>query len=137
MNPVVKKLIPVGVLVLASSAAMAGLVVVTPVTVTLNPDGSGSANGSMSAARFSKDVVQHIGCGVRRIEDGVGGVGVFGFCQAANAANVQGFCETDNPALIASIGDQDDYSFVTFSWDSNGVCRSIGNSTRSFYIPDK
>ena len=130
-----KRMIPVGVLMLASSAAIAGLVSVLPVTVSLNPDGSGSANGNSTSARFSKNNVEYIGCGVRRFEDGVGGVFVSGFCQAADAANVQGFCSTENPALIASIGDQDDYSFVTFSWNSDGMCRSIGNSTQSFYIP--
>lgn len=124
----------IGALALASSAALAGLVTITPVSVTLNPDASGSALGSMSAARFSKNDVEYIGCGVRRIESG-GGTVVFGFCQASTPAGVVGFCNTENPALIASIGDQDDFSFITFSWDATGVCRSIGNSTQSFYIP--
>jgi hypothetical protein len=132
-----KQLIAIGALVLSSSAALAGLVTITPVTVNVNPDASGSAQGSMSAARFSKNEVEYIGCGVRRFEDSVGGVFVFGFCQASNAAGVLGFCETDNSSLIASIGDQDDYSFISFSWNSAGVCGSIGNSTQSFYIPEK
>jgi hypothetical protein len=132
-----KQLIALGALVLTSSAALAGLVTITPVTVTVNPDTSGSASGSMSAARFSKNEVEYIGCGVRRFDDGVGGVLVFGFCQASSAAGVLGFCDTEAPDLVASIGDQDDYSFITFSWDAAGVCRSIGNSTQSFYIPAK
>lgn len=69
-----KRLIAIGALVLGSSAAMAGLLNEFPVAVTLNPDGSGSAAGSMSTARFSKNNVEYIGCGVRRVEDGVGGV---------------------------------------------------------------
>jgi hypothetical protein len=132
-----KRLIAIGALVLGSSAAMAGLVNEFPVAVTLNPDGSGSAAGSMSTARFSKNNVEYIGCGVRRVEDGVGGVFLFGFCQASTADAVLGFCDTENPALIASIGDQDDFSFITFSWNAAGQCRSIGNSTQSFYIPGK
>jgi hypothetical protein len=130
-----KQLIPVGMLALGSSVAMAGLVNTAPVTVTLNPDGSGSASGSMTTARFSKNEVEYIGCGVRRFDNGAGGVLVFGFCQAADAANVQGFCETEKPGLIASIGDQDDYSFISFSWNADGDCTGIGNSTQSFYIP--
>ena len=122
---------------LASSAALAGLVTDQPVTVTLNGDGSGNAAGSMTTARFSKNNVEFIGCGVRRIDDGAGGVILFAFCQAADAANVQGFCSTDKPNLIASIGDQDDFSFITVSWNAAGECRSIGNSTQSFYIPPK
>jgi len=130
------RLIAMGALVLTSSAALAGLVTITPVSVTVNPDTSGSALGSMSAARFSKNDVEYIGCGVRRIDTGAGVV-VFGFCQASTAAGVLGFCSSESPDLIASIGDQDDYSFITFSWDSAGICRGIGNSTQSFYIPSK
>lgn len=131
-----KHLIAMGALVLTSSAALAGLVTITPVSVTLNPDASGSALGSLSAARFSKNEVEYIGCGVRRFVTGTTVV-VFGFCQASTAAGVLGFCNSEDPALIASIGDQDDFSFITFSWDSAGICRSIGNSTQSFYIPSK
>lgn len=137
MQMKLKQWIAVGVLALGSSATLAGLVSDVPVTVTLNADGSGNANGSMVTARFSKNDVEFIGCGVRRIDDGAGGVVLFAFCQAADAANVQGFCSTENPNLIASIGDQDDFSFITFSWNAAGECRSIGNSTQSFYIPRK
>jgi hypothetical protein len=132
-----KQLVPIGVLILSSSAAMAGLVQLTPVTVTLNPDGSGSANGSMASARFSKNAIEFLGCGVRRIENSAGVVLAFGFCQAMTADNVNGFCETENLELIESIGDIDDFSFITFAWNADGVCRSIGASTQSFYIPDK
>jgi hypothetical protein len=130
-----RQLLAIGALVLGSSVAMAGLVNEFPVAVTLNPDGSGTAAGNMATARFSKDIVQYIGCGIRRFDDGVGGVLVFGFCQASTATGVVGFCESENPALLASVGDQDDYSFITFSWNADGECLSIGNSTQSFYIP--
>lgn len=132
-----KPLIAVAMLGLGSSAALAGLVQDQPVTVTLNADGSGSAAGNMATARFSKNDVEFIGCGVRRIDDGAGGLTAFAFCQAADAANVQGFCTTENPGLIQSIGDIDDFSFITFSWNAAGECRSIGTSTQSFYIPAK
>jgi hypothetical protein len=125
------------VLTLGSAAALAGLVQEPPVTVTLNPDASGNAAGSMASARFSKDDVEFIGCGVRRIDNGAGGLILFGFCQAADAANVQGFCTTENPGLLQSIGDIDDFSFITFSWNAAGECRSIGSSTQSFYIHSK
>ena len=131
-----KQLAPIAVLALASSVAIAGLVNEFPVTVTLNPDGSGAAAGSMTTARFSKNKVEFIGCGLRRFDDGVGGVFVFGFCQAATAEDVQGFCDTENPDLIQSIADQDDYSFITFSWNAAGQCDGIGNSTQSFYVPN-
>ena len=129
-----KQLISIGVLVLGSSAALAGLVKSCAGGGHAEPDGSGSATGSMTTARFSKNKVEYIGCGVRRFDDGVGGIFVFGFCQASTADEVLGFCQTENPTLIASIGDQDDFSFITFSWDAAGECRGIGNSTQSFYI---
>lgn len=132
-----KQLFAAAVLALGSSAALAGLVMDQPVTVTVNADGSGSAAGNMVTARFSKNDVEFIGCGVRRTDDGAGGLNVFAFCQAADAANVQGFCTTTNPGLLQSIGDIDDFSFITFSWTAAGECRSIGSSTQSFYIPKK
>lgn len=131
-----KYVIAIAAVVLTSSAAWAGLEQPAPVVVTLNADGSGSANGAQSTARFSKNKVEYIGCGLRRFDDGLGGTFIFGFCQASTAGEVLGFCETENPLLISSIGDQDDYSFITFSWGADGVCRSLGNSTQSFYIPD-
>ena len=103
--------------------------------MTLNPDGSGSAAGSMTTARFSKNKVEYIGCGLRRFDDGVGGVVVFRFCQASTEDEVLGLCESEHAALLASIGDQDDFSFITFSWNAAGICQTIGNSTQSFYIP--
>jgi hypothetical protein len=130
-----RQLISAAVLVLGASPAWAGLQTDAPVMVMLNADGSGSANGSMTTARFSKNKVEYIGCGVRRFDDGLGGVFIFAFCQASTADEVLGFCESENPALIASVSDQDDYSFITFSWGADGICRSIGNSTQSFYIP--
>lgn len=47
-----KQVISVGALILGSSAAMAGLVQSVPVSVTLNADGSGLANGNMATARL-------------------------------------------------------------------------------------
>lgn len=132
-----KQLISIAaLLLLGTSAALAGLEQPAQVVVLLNADGSGSANGAQSSARFSKNKVEYIGCGVRRFDDGLGNTFVFGFCQASTADEVLGFCETESPLLIQSIGDQDDYSFITFSWNADGVCRRIGNSTQSFYIPN-
>jgi hypothetical protein len=131
-----KHWIAIAAVALTSSAAWAGLEQPQPVVVTLNADGSGSAIGAQSTARFSKNKVEYIGCGVRRFDDGLGGSFVFGFCQASTADAVLGFCETENPLLIESIGDTDDYSFITFSWGADGVCRGIGNSTQSFYLPN-
>jgi hypothetical protein len=89
----------------------------------------------MATARFSKNKVELIGCGVRRLPDGVGGVFLFVFCQATTADEVAGFCSTDDPILAEGVSALSDNSFITFSWDADGTCRSIGSSTQSFYIP--
>jgi hypothetical protein len=48
---------------------------------------------------------------------------------------VAGFCSTDDPILAEGVSALSDNSFITFSWNADGSCRSIGSSTQSFYIP--
>jgi hypothetical protein len=129
------RIVLVGALTLSSAVAMAGLVQPVPVTVTLNADGSGAANGAMTTARFSTDTVQYIGCGVRKFDDGAGGVTTYGFCQASDDKGNLGFCSTENVALLEALQSISAYSFITFAWRADGTCRTIGNSTQSFYIP--
>jgi len=131
----VKQLLFTASLVLASGIATAGLVQSVPVTVTLNPDGSGSANGHMVTARFSVNDVEYIGCGTGRIDDGAGGATAYGFCQASTGDKVVGFCSTDNKEVLEAIQSISSYSYIRFSWDAEGICRTIHNSTQSFYIP--
>lgn len=123
-------------LLLFSSMTLAGLVQPFSVLVTLNPDGSGSADGDMVSARFSDNDVEFIGCGIRAFDDGAGGVFHFGFCQAADSSDVRGFCNTDRADLLDAIKSTADYSFITFSWNAAGECTRIGFSTQSFYIPE-
>jgi hypothetical protein len=129
--------ISVAVLLLGSSPAMAGLVQPAPVSVTLFSIGGGRASGDMATARFSKDSVAFIGCGVRRIYSIDGSFGVFGFCEARTSSGVTGTCFSQDPALIESLASISDYSFIVFSWNASGACTSIGNSTQSVYLPDK
>jgi hypothetical protein len=132
-----KQVISVAGLILGWSAAMAGLVQPAPVEVTLFGNGAGRAAGDMVSARFSKDSVAFIGCGVRRIYSIDGSFGVFGFCEARTSSGVTGTCFSQDPALIESLASISDYSFIIFSWNASGACTSIGNSTQSVYIPDK
>jgi hypothetical protein len=130
-----KQVLTVGVLAVSSTIAMAGRVQQAPVTVTVNADGSGSAAGSMATARASASDVEFIGCGVRATDNGEGGVKVWAFCQATDAAGVEAYCVTDNRELLDIIQNVADYSFVTFTWNAEVRCRFIGISTQSFYIP--
>jgi hypothetical protein len=129
------KLLTIGLLALSSSIALAGRVQSVPVTVTVNADGSGQANGNMATARSSANDVEYIGCGVRKYVDGTGGISSNGFCQAGDAAGVTASCFTDQAELLDVIENVADYSFVAFNWNSEGQCRKIGISTQSFYIP--
>ena len=126
-----------GILALGSSAVMAGLVQPAPVEVTLFSSGGGRAFGDMATARFSKDEIAFIGCGVRRIYTVDGSFGVFGFCQARTSLGVNGTCFSEDPALIEALASIADYSSITFTWNSSGECTAIGNSVGSFYIPAK
>lgn len=128
--------ISAGALALSSGLAVAGYVQPAPVTVTVNPDGSGAASGDMVTARFAPDAVSLMGCGTRTIDNGAGGTFHFGFCQATDAAGVQGFCSTTRADLLEAMHATGDFSFITFRWDVNGECTRIGTSTQSFYIPD-
>jgi hypothetical protein len=87
------------------------------------------ANGDMYSTRLSGNPDGFIGCGVRAPAPGF----AFGFCQAslgpADEDVVQ--CFTEGPVKIAAIAAQDDFSFVTFRWDDNGNCTSVGNSAQS------
>jgi hypothetical protein len=133
----IKQLMAVSVLILSSSAAMAGLVQPSPVEVTLFGNGGGRATGDLVTARFSKDSVAFLGCGVRRIYTVDGNFVVFGFCEARTSGGVNGSCSTEDPALVEALASISDYSFITFTWNAAGFCTAIGNSTQSIYIPAK
>ena len=128
-----------GMLMLAtfSALAIAGYTQPAPVTVTVNADGSGTANGDMVTARYSDNEIENIGCGVRAIDDGAGGVWNYGFCQVRDASGVQGFCATERSDLLDVMKATSDFSFIIFSWNAAGECTYIGFSTQSFYLPEQ
>lgn len=132
-----KQLIAIAMLLLGPSAAMAGLVQPSSVEVSIFSTGGGRASGDMVTARFSKNAVEFLGCGVRRIYTIDGSFQVIAFCQARTAASVNGACFTEDPALIQALDAISDYSFITFTWNAAGACTAIGTSTQSVYIPDK
>jgi hypothetical protein len=81
--------------------------------------------------------VEFIGCGVRRIYTINGDAVRCGFCEARTASSVIGTCFSEESFLLEALASINDYSFVTFAWNADGVCTAIGNSTQSIYIPDK
>ena len=129
------RVIFIGILVFFSAVSVAGLVQPAAVFITLETDGSGFAQGDMATARFADNDVEFIGCGIR-LFDISGSLVEFGFCQAEDSSETSAFCSTQNAGLLESMRATADYSFVTFSFDTAGVCTRIGFSTQSFYIPD-
>ena len=122
-------------LVIASSLAWAGSTVLYPVVVTINADGSGSAQGNLSAARFSANSDEFIGCGVHYNQKSDGTVSKYGLCQAlATGSKVGAFCNSSNSDMLDSIKGINEASYVAFKWDVNGVCTSIYVSSQSQYI---
>lgn len=119
---------------LLSSAAYAGLVQPFPVDVDLT---NNIANGDTVTARYSGNDVELIGCGIRHISDGVGGIVRFGFCQATDRDEENIICTTQDGGLLDAIFASSDFSFITFSWDENNQCTRIGFSNQSFYLPKK
>ena len=119
-------------IVLASSAALAGKVQPFPVEVDLT---TRLAQGDTVTARYSDNEVELIGCGIRKLSDGVGGIATFGFCQATDREKENIICNTQDAGLLDAISSSSDYSFITFSWDKENVCTRIGFSNQSFYLP--
>lgn len=120
--------------IFASATALAGLTQPAPVTVDL---ATGIASGDQVTARYSKNTVEFIGCGIRKISSG-GAILDIGFCQASDAAGVQFTCFSQDPNLLSAISASGDFGFITFGWDlATDECNRIGFSNQSFYLPAK
>ena len=119
-------------LAMLSTAAFGGLVQPAIVDVDLT---SMFAGGDMVTARYSDNATEFIGCGIRKISDGMGGTFDFGFCQAEDREGDRIICNSTDPAVLDAISSSGDFGYVTFSWDATDTCTRIGFSNQSFYLP--
>ena len=117
-----------------TTTAMGGLVQPFPVDVDLT---GMIASGDMVTARYSDNATEFIGCGIRKISDGMGGVFEFGFCQAEDRDGDRKICNSTDPALLDAISSSGEYGFISYSWDATDTCTRIGFSNQSFYLPEK
>jgi hypothetical protein len=125
----------IAAITLTAGAAHAGLT--QPANVDVDLVG-GTATGDQVSARYSSNLTEYIGCGIRKIQDGVGGHFTFGFCQAKDAAGEEILCNTEDAGLLDVISSSGDYGLITFSWNTTTLeCRRIGFSNQSFYLPKK
>jgi hypothetical protein len=130
---ITRKLVWACALALVAGSALAGAVDPEQVTIDLDER---QAQGDIATARYSKNDLELIGCGVNYFSDGFGGTFVFGFCQAQDADEVYVACFVEDPGLIEAIQSISDFSFIRFDWDEQEECTRIGNSTQSFYLPN-
>ncbi|MGE6756774.1 hypothetical protein ACQKGO_02075 [Corallococcus interemptor] len=79
------------------------------------------AEGAQGTARNSADAVQRIYC--RTNADSAGNESVR--CYAVNSANVTATCFSTLPAHVRSAQSAGDASFIYFTWDASGICRSL------------
>lgn len=118
---------------LASGATLAGLETSAPVTV----DAEGRvAEGAMGSARYSRNDVEYIGCGVEHTDLGGGDTFVVGFCEARDSLGQAVVCTTVRPEMIQAIATISDTSHIRFIWNEFSDCVQIRISTNSQYLPD-
>ena len=125
-----RKLTIVAAIALFTSSAWAGLYEPAPFELDLEIR---QAFGDMTSVANSNSDAEFIGCGTRSFDVG-GGTFRLGFCQAQDADGTFVQCFTESPALLGEIDSLSDRAFITFSWDEDGNCTAVGNSTQSFYL---
>lgn len=124
-----KKLLAVLLVMCVPSMVLAGATRDLPVTINFDAK---LAQGNMVTARFAKNKIELIGCGSFSNASGF----VVGFCQARDSSDAFIICFTEDPVLVDAIRAHADFSFIRFTWNDDGQCMSIRNSTISFYIPN-
>jgi hypothetical protein len=125
--------IAISALMLASSAALAGLENSEPVSVDAE---ARTAEGDMATARYSRNDVEYIGCGVEHTDLGGGDTFVLGFCEARDSSGETAVCTTFSPAMIQAIATISDTSHIRFIWNELFECVQIRVETNSQYLPD-
>jgi len=118
-------------LTLVATSAIGGDVNPTPVEVDLV---NRVAFGDLVTARYSRNEVESIGCGIRATSDGFN-VLEFGFCRATDRQNEEILCTTFDDVLIEVISASSSKSFILFNWDEEANCTQIGVSNQSLYLP--
>jgi len=102
------------------------------VTVSVRPDGSGQAGGSLGTVRNSADQTQFIQCGVN-----VTGSSIYGFCQASDANGTVVLCSTTKRNLVDAMEGVSGDSHVFFEFDSSGKCTRLFVNHGSYLEPKR
>ena len=99
------------------------------------------ATGILSAARFSDNPDEQIGCAANYWELGDGGLYSNAACRAVLGEEEQITCYTENVELVDKIAGLNHYSWLSFSWEWDEAlgynkCTVFRFSTRSHHIPE-
>ncbi|MFC1720208.1 hypothetical protein ACFL00_03605 [Pseudomonadota bacterium] len=99
-----------------------------------------SAIGSKSAARFSDNDVESIGCAVTARGDDLTTTLLIGRCRAVDANGDEAYCFTNNLDMIDVIRGISAFDSITFAWNDDDVddirCTQISNAKFSNTLPD-
>lgn len=109
--------------------AMAGLKYKQEVTIDTH---SWVAQGSMGAARNSRDSIQRIGCWT-----GANREAAWGFCLARDATGVERACITNNERLARTMAALSDSAHLNFGWNEFGECAIVEVHNSSVWEPRK
>jgi hypothetical protein len=112
------------VITTVTSMAFAGYHVVLEVSITSN-----GASGTMSAARFSSDGVQYIGCETR-VSSGYLEI----FCHARDEEKHYISCSTNDPAFLPVVSSISSESFISFTVEDDKKCKEIQVTNASYLI---
>jgi hypothetical protein len=135
---IVQLLLPAAILLL-SSHAFAGEFQISPVKIDLDNQ---EAQGSLLAARFSKNEEERIGCAVGNgvLSPGLPDNHHYAYCEASLGNGVDALCITYDAAMINTIASINTLSFVYFKWEYRSgqpLCTHVTVATRSRHIPEK
>jgi hypothetical protein len=123
------------VMLLATAAsgmvATAGTKTHKPISVNIQPDGSGEASGVPGSVRGSGDSLARIGCWSYAY---LGWTQIATTCYASDENGVQASCYTYDPVLQTLLRAPSDASF-RFIWAPGGYCTFVEIDTGSEWAP--
>jgi len=118
-----------------SLVAVAGLKYVSPVYVSVNPDGSGTMGGDLSSTRNSADAIARIGCYYENFGPPPYGPYKYASCYGYDGARMLA-CSTSDPAVTDTIAHLSGDSYLWIQVNAYGECTRVQIAAQS-YIPPK
>ena len=116
------------VVALAATAAVAGSVDTSTVSVWTDSSGQLSANGTFKPTRNSTDTKQYIGCSFYAYDTG----SFFAVCYATSASGQYASCSTTDANMLKVVATLNPASYLYFVANSDGTCDRVITSNASY-----